>query len=240
MSTPLFRYPDAPRAAEACARHILTQLGNAILSGSQATLAISGGSSPRGMFEIFAKSRFPWDRVQVFWVDERHVPPTDAQSNFKLANDTWLAPAGVPPRNIHAVDTSLPPRESAQRYQEDLRASFHLRPGEMPRFDVIHQGIGPDCHTASLFPGEPLIDDRNGLAAALWVEKMKQWRITLLPGVLLAAREVVLLIVGDDKAEAVRAALHQDRDPRRYPAQLVTRDRANTTLFLDEAAAGLI
>jgi 6-phosphogluconolactonase len=232
-------FPSTPHTAEACAEHILKLLEQAAASRA-ATLAISGGSSPRLMFEIFAKTRFPWDRVQLFWVDERYVPHTDPQSNFKLANDAWLAPAGFPPSNIHAVDASLPKDEAARRYAQDIRDCFELRPGELPQFDVIHQGMGPDCHTASLFPGEPLIDDRTGLAAAVWVEKMKQWRVTILPGVLLAARHTVMLITGDDKAEALRTVLHGPYDPKLYPAQLVARDCPNTDLFMDQAAARLI
>jgi 6-phosphogluconolactonase len=222
----MHRHPDPVHAAEACAKYILMRLEGAMSSGAQATLAISGGSSPRLMFEVFAKTRFPWERVQLFWVDERHVPPTDPQSNFKLTNEAWLAPGGFPASNIHTVDTSLPPEESARCYAEQIRSFLPL--------DVVHLGLGPDCHTASLFPGEPLINNRKDLAAAVWVEKMKQWRVTLLPGVLLAARHRVMLIAGSDKAEALRAALYGNPDPQRYPAQLVARD---ADLFLDEAAA---
>ena len=205
------KYPDAPHAAEACAKHILTLLEDK----PQASLAISGGSSPRLMFEIFAKTKFPWERVQLFWVDERYVPKTDTQSNFKMTNEAWLTPGGFPAANIHAVDTSLPQKEAAARYESEIRPFLPL--------DVVHLGMGPDCHTASLFPGEPAIDDRHGVAAALWVEKMKQWRVTLLPGVLLGARHRVMLITGDDKARALHSALHESYDPKQYPAQLVAR-----------------
>ena len=102
---------------------------------------------------------------------------------------------------------SMPARTAAQRYSAALTKFFKLAPGEMPRLDVIHRGMGPDAHTASLFPGEPLIDDRDNLVAAVYVEKMTQWRITLLPGVLLAAQQTVMLVAGEDKAEAVRAIL---------------------------------
>jgi 6-phosphogluconolactonase len=173
-------------------------------------------------------------------VDERYVPQDSPQSNFKLANDTWLQPAGFPSANIHAVNTRLPKEESTGRYGQDIRECFGLRAGEMPRFDVIHLGMGPDCHTASLFPGEPLIDDRNGLTAAVWVEKMNQWRITLLPGVLQSARHTAMLITGSDKAEALQSVLYGTLDPRSYPAQIVVREGGETTLFVDQAAARLL
>ena len=134
-------------------------------------LAISGGTSPRTMFEIFAGTAFDWKRVHLFWVDERCVPPTDAQSNFKLADDTWLTPAKFPAANIHRVQTERDPEDAADIYVDELRLVF----GEgIPKFTVIHRGMGPDAHTASLFPGEPLIDDRTGLAAPafLRVEKL--------------------------------------------------------------------
>ena len=92
----------------------------------------------------------------------------------------------------------------------------------MPRFDVVHRGMGPDAHTASLFPGEPLIDDREGIAAAVYVEKFHQWRVTLLPGALLAAKHTVFLVAGDDKAEAVRAVFQEEYDPKKYPAQIAS------------------
>src|SRR5580704_3130084 len=101
------RYPDAPHAAEACAKHILTRLEEVLAGKDRVSLAISGGSSPRKMFEIFSTTTFPWERVELFWVDERGVPPTDSQSNFKLANDTWLAPARLTAANIHRIAAEL-------------------------------------------------------------------------------------------------------------------------------------
>ncbi len=235
-----FRYPDPALAAEACARHILDLLEKAIAGNRSATLAISGGSSPRPMFNIFERTRFPWDRVQLFWVDERAVPPTDPQSNFKLADDIWLGPAHFPPRNIHRIETELPPEIAARRYADEIRQCFGLGDNTMPRFDVIHRGMGPDGHTASLFPGEPLLDDREGLVAAVWVEKLKMWRVTLLPGVLLATRHTAMLVTGGDKAEALRSILYEDYDPKQHPAQLATRNGSAATWFLDEAAAALL
>jgi len=207
----------SPDAAQACGRHILDLLGQK----PRSTLAISGGSSPKPMFEMFAHAAFVWSRVDLFWVDERGVPPGDPQSNFKLANDLWLKPAGFPPSGIHRIQAELDAQEAARRYTDEIRAVFRLLPGDMPEFDVIHLGMGPDAHTASLFPGEPKIDDRTGIAAGLWVEKMKQWRITLLPGVLLAARHIAMLESGADKADALKAVLEGPYDPKKHPAQLI-------------------
>jgi 6-phosphogluconolactonase len=224
------RYPNAEAAAEACATHILERLRTA-----GATFAISGGSSPRRMFEIFGRSRFDWSRVHVFWVDERVVPPTDSQSNYKLAFDTWLGPANFPSANVHRVQTELAPQEAARRYEEEIRRHFALPPGELPRFDLVHRGMGPDGHTASLFPGEPLIADTIGITAAVWAEKMKQWRVTLLKGALEAARNTVMLVTGSDKAAVLREVLEGEYRPSQYPAQIASRGET-CNWFLDASA----
>lgn len=233
-------YPTPKAAAEACAEHVLAALDAALGTQDHATLAVSGGTSPRHMFERLAATRFAWDRVHMFWVDERAVPPTDPQSNYRLAAEAFLTPAHVPARNIHRIHAELAPEVAARRYAEEIRSFFGLNEGEMPRFDVVHRGMGPDGHTASLFPGEPLIDDREGIAAAVRVEKLRRWRITLLPGPLIAACQTVMLVTGGDKAEAVRSAFHEPYDPKSIPAQLASHDARATTWFLDEPAAALV
>jgi 6-phosphogluconolactonase len=225
-------FSNAHDAAEHCAAQVLQYLKEA----TRPTLAISGGSSPRPMFEAFAQtaSVFDWNRVQLFWVDERCVPVTDSQSNFKMANDTWLAPSKFPASNIHRVQTERDPEDAAEIYADELRLVF----GEgIPKFDVIHRGMGPDAHTASLFPGEPLIDDRTGLAAAVFVEKLNSHRVTLLPAVLLAAKHTVMLVTGADKAQPLADVLYGPHDPKKFPCQLTERDGGEVAWFLDQAAA---
>jgi 6-phosphogluconolactonase len=235
------RYPDSHGAAEACAERVLDLMRAAIAERGTAALAISGGSSPKPMFQSFARSAFPWERVHLFWVDERAVPPTDEQSNFKLASDTWLTQAKFPSANIHRIQTEFAPDEAARLYREEIRRHFNLAEGELPPFDVIHRGMGPDGHTASLFPGSPLIEDRTRIAAATWVEKMHQWRITLLPTVLEAARHTVMLVTGADKAQMLRTVLEGPYDPQQTPAQIGSGTPDNQTdWFLDEAAASAL
>jgi 6-phosphogluconolactonase len=226
-------FQDTHDAAVHCAAQILQYLRDS----PHATLAISGGSSPKTMFEIFATVPFDWNRVQLFWVDERCVPPTDSQSNFKLANDFWLAPAKFPLTNIHRVQTERDPEDAAEVYADELQLVF----GEgIPKFDVIHRGMGPDAHTASLFPGEPLIDDRTGLAGAVYVEKLKSHRVTLLPAVLLAAKHTVMLVTGADKAQPLSDVLYGPHDPKKFPCQLTERDGGEVAWFLDPAASANI
>jgi len=231
---------DPMTAARMASGYILERLERALATHEFATFALSGGATPKPMFDQMAAAHFPWPKVHFFWVDERAVPPNDARSNYRLAAESLLIPARVPQANIHRIRAELVPAAAAHACSEEIRTFFGLQPGEMPRFDVLHRGIGPDAHTASLFPGEPLLDDRQGIAAAVFVAKLGEWRITLLPGVLLAAADTVMLASGADKAEAVRAVFQEPYDPRRYPAQLGTRDNRPTSWFLDEAAAKLL
>jgi 6-phosphogluconolactonase len=240
MSVQWHRLRDANAAAEAGARHIIGLLEEALSGQDSATLAVSGGTTPKLMFQKLAATRFPWDKVHLFWVDERSVPPTDVASNFKLADDFLIQPTHIPHRNVHRVMGELPPAAAAKRYAGEIREFFGLEGSEMPRFDVVHRGMGPDAHSASLFPGEPLIDDREGIAAAVYVEKFHQWRVTLLPGPLMAAKHTVFVVAGDDKAEAVRAVFQEEYDPKKYPAQIAPPQGRGVTWFLDEAAARLM
>lgn len=237
MSDCLRLSPTLEEAAEACAAHVVETLSATLKSQTHATFAISGGSSPKFMFRSLAKSNLDWAKVHIFWVDERCVPPNDDQSNFKLANDNLLTPARISKYSVHRIHGEMTPDEAAVRYIEEIRQFFKLRNNDLPAFDLIHRGIGPDAHTASLFPGEPLISNRSGIAAAVWVEKMRSHRVTLLPAVLIAARHTVLQVAGQDKAEAVYNILKGPEDPFQYPGQIATRGSDKAVWFLDKAAA---
>ncbi len=240
MSVHSHVHPDAQSTAEGCAQCILQLLEERLSGESVATLAVSGGSTPKLMFPVLAKGRSDWTKVHLFFVDERAVPPTDSQSNYLLAEQYFIAPARFPRANVHRIQAELRPDQAAKQYSGELRAFFGLEEGELPRFDIVHRGVGPDAHTASLFPGEPQIEDRENLVAAVYVEKMTQWRITLLPGVLLAAQHTVMLVAGGDKAEAVHAIFDEPYDTRKYPAQITAHHGRSVTWFLDEAAARLM
>jgi 6-phosphogluconolactonase len=240
MSVHWHKLPDANAAAAAGAHHIVNLLEESLSGQEFATFAVSGGTTPRLLFQKLAATRFAWDKVHLFWVDERCVPPNDVASNYKLVEDWLIHPAHMPHRNVHRVMGELAPAAAAKRYAGEVREFFGLEEGDMPRFDIVHRGMGSDAHSASLFPGEPLIDDREGIAAAVFVEKLHQWRVTLLPGALLAAKHTVFLVSGADKAEAVRAVLQEEYDPRKYPAQIASHHGRGVTWFLDEAAARLM
>ncbi|HTU48535.1 MAG TPA: 6-phosphogluconolactonase [Bryobacteraceae bacterium] len=227
----------AEEVADAAAKYVLETLSDGLKSQPHVALAISGGSSPKLMFSKLAASGFDWSKVHFFWVDERCVPPNDNQSNFKLADETLLTPARISKYNVHRIHGEMTPDEAALRYIEEIKGFFNLGEHHLPVFDLIHRGIGPDAHSASLFPGDPLISNRTGIAAAVWVEKMRSHRVTLLPGVLLAARHTLLQVSGQDKAEAVYNILKGPEDPLRFPGQIATRGSEKAVWFLDTAAA---
>jgi 6-phosphogluconolactonase len=223
---------DESAAAEACAQHVLAILGEAVRANGRATLAVSGGSSPKRLFARMAAAKFDWRGVHIFWVDERCVPPTDGASNYKMVKEYLIDPAGIPETQVHRVAGEIAPEEAARRYADEIRRFFGLAESELPRFDALHRGVGPDAHTASLFPGDPLIDDRAGIAAATFAAKFQQWRVTLLPGVLLAAMHTVVYAPGPDKAEALGHVFGEEYDPKKYPSQIGIRDGGEMTWFL--------
>lgn len=237
MSVQWFTRQDPRAAAAACAQHISAFLEQALATQEQATLAVSGGSTPKLLFESMVASHFRWNRVHLFFVDERCVPPNDVESNYRLANENLITPAKIPAAQIHRIHGEIRPEDGARQYEADIRNFFGLEEGELPHFDVVHCGMGPDAHTASLFPGEAAIDDREHIAGACYVQKMSKWRITLLPAALLAAKNTVFLVTGADKAQAVDQVFHKEFNPKQYPAQLISRQSKRVTWFLDQPAA---
>src|SRR5579883_2544233 len=233
MSVRWFTAPNDAAAAEACAHHVISVLDEVLAGREFATFAVSGGSTPRLLFQKLAATRFAWDRVHIFWVDERCVPPTDSASNYKLTDDYLIRPAHIPHRNVHRIVGEIAPKAAADRYTAEIRDFFGLEEGEMPHFDLVHRGMGADAHTASLFPGNPLIENRDDIAASVFAPQFNQWRVTLLPGPLLAASHTVFLVAGEDKAESVRAVFKEEYDPKKYPAQIASHHGRGVTWFLD-------
>ena len=224
-------------AAAAAAEFILERLDEALRNARRATLAVSGGSTPKLMFEAMARQQFEWSKLQLFFVDERPVPPGHPESNFSMADAALCQPVGLKAEQVHRIQGELEPTAAAARYADDLAESFNLREGAAPRFDVLHLGMGDDAHTASLFPGEPLILDRSGLAGSVYAPAKKSYRVSLLPKALLNAANTVFLVTGPDKAKSLKAVLEGPRDFMAYPAQLVDRQAEQVVWFVDTAAA---
>jgi 6-phosphogluconolactonase len=230
-------YDTKEQAAGAAAEFILGKLDETLQGASQATRAVSGGSTPKLMFEAMTAQAFDWPRLQVYFVDERPVPPGHPDSNFSMADAALFRPVGLRDDQIHRIHGELDPADAAVRYVDDLIESLDLDEGEAPRFDVLHLGMGDDAHTASLFPGEPLLLDRSALVASVYASTKKSYRVSLLPKVLLNAANTVFLATGSDKSKPLKAVLEGPQDYLAYPAQLVDREAANVVWFVDQAAA---
>ncbi len=231
-------YPDLGTAAQACCDYILAALSAARALRGAASLAVSGGSTPKALFEAMAAQAFDWTGVHLFFVDERCVPPDNDLSNYRLARQYLLDAVKFPEGQVHRIAGELEPAEAAARYVGEIEAFFKTNE---PRFDVIQHGMGDDAHTASLFPGEPLIQDTEHIAAAVYSREKEQWRVTLLPRVLRKARHSAFLVAGADKAIALKDVLSGVADPMRYPAQIAATPDGDREIawFVDEEAAEL-
>jgi 6-phosphogluconolactonase len=173
-----------------------------------------------------------------FWGDERHVPPTDPDSNYRMADETMLSKIPVPAANVFRIKAENPDAEAAAlAYEQTLQKFFALEAGQFPRFDLILLGMGPDGHTASLFPGTGALHEKSRLVVANWVEKLKASRFTLTLPVLNSAACVVFLVSGTDKASALHAVLEGDAPGEQYPAKLVRPTNGKLIWLIDRAAA---
>ena len=200
-----------------------------------------GGHTPIALHELLAASpyreRVAWERVQFYWGDDRCVPPDDEQSNYRMARETLLDPLNIPAAQIHRMRTEAPPQEAADQYQQELRATFNLAEGELPRFDFNLLGMGPDGHTASLFPHTAALLERERLVVANEVPQLQTTRITLTVPVFNAAGTTIFMIAGGDKADALEAVLRGPVNPEEYPSQLIAPTNGELLFLLDRAAA---
>jgi 6-phosphogluconolactonase len=226
---------------QAAAEEVAGAATEAVKQRGQFTIALSGGSTPRNLYTLIAAnaaSALPWTKMFFFWGDERHVPPTDSESNYRMAQETLLSKVPIPPANIFRVPSENPDAEAvAESYEQTLRKFFHTEAGNIPRFDLILLGMGPDGHTASLFPESAALQEKSRLVVANWVEKLKASRITFTLPLLNAARRVAFLISGTDKATVLREVLEGKASGEKYPSKLVQPSDGKLIWFVDRAAA---
>lgn len=247
MSQPptILRLPDLEAASRAAADRFAGSVCEAIERRGHAFVALSGGSTPRRMYQILASGEYSgatidWPRVDVFWSDERCVPPDSPDSNYRLAHDELLSKVPAPAEQVHRMRGEIEPKQAAAEYEQTVRAIVPAGPDGAPRFDLLLLGMGADGHTASIFPGSPLLeapDER--LVAAVYVPKLEAHRLTFSPRLLNGARDVLFLVAGTDKAEALAAVLEDQGDPRRHPARIVAPAEGRVTWVVDRAAGRL-
>lgn len=237
------RFPALEPLSRAAADWFVDEARAAVQARGVCTVALTGGTTPRRTYELLAAERrraeVPWDRLQLFWGDERAVPPDDERSNFRLARDTLLAPLGIPASQIHRLEGERADLDAAAAaYARTLAAVFAIPPdGPPPAFDLLLLGLGADGHTASLFPHAPALGERHRWVVAQHVPALDTDRLTLTMPVLNAARSTAVLVAGVHKAAALAGVLDGPPDPERLPAQRIARTSGRLVWLVDEAAA---
>ena len=250
-SSNLIIVPDRSALARDAAARFVVYARAAIAEQNRFSVALSGGSTPRDLFARLANAEFAtridWARVHVFWGDERAVPPDHPDSNFKMANDVLLSRVPIPAPNVHRVRAELSAQDAAREYEAEIRGYFWengIKGNEgnegngFPKFDLILLGLGANGHTASLFPHTRVLDEKIRWVVAEYIEEVKMERITLTVPVINAAKNILWLVTGADKAETVRAVLRGAYRPQDLPAQLI--QSANALWLLDQNAASQI
>lgn len=231
MNRNLQRFATAAELQEEAAHCIVRLADEAIHDRGRATLVLSGGSTPSTIYELLASKRFrsqlDWRAVHLFWGDERCVPPTHADSNYRMTNEALLQRISIPQTNIHRVEAERSPQEAAALYEKELRTFFALNGSALPRFDVTLLGMGEDGHTASLFPGTTILDETHRLVAEVFVPKFNAHRISMTYPVINNSLSILFLISGASKAHIIHDVF--EGEPNRYPAQGI--QPVNGTLF---------
>lgn len=238
---------DLSALARAAAAEFVELAREAVGRNGVFTVALSGGSTPRELYATLADPKRPyreqtdWGRIQFYWGDERHVPPGHADSNFRMAYEAMLSKLRIPADHVHRMLTENPNADAAARaYEQELQTQFALENGRRPRFDLVLLGLGPEGHTASLFPGSDALCETKRLVAAPWVEKHHTFRVTLTPSVINNASHVMFLVSGEQKADIVRQVLLGPQQPNHLPAQLIRPESGPAMWFLDRAASQLL
>jgi 6-phosphogluconolactonase len=233
-------YPDTNTLSHEAAQFIVRLANEAIVTRGRFTIALSGGSTPKVLYSLLGdepyRSQIDWVQVDIFWSDERCVPPDSEESNYYLAQQVLLNKIPIPAGQVHRMPADQPDRDAAsQAYTEEMQRTFGTN--GIPNFDLIQLGMGPEGHTASLFPHQPSLHEQQRLVMPVSVPKPPPLRLTFTPPLLNAARQVLFLVTGAEKADAVQAVLEGEYNPDEYPAQIVRPDNGEVVWMLDNAAA---
>ena len=237
---------DSEALRRTAADIVIGKMKEIFVNKDRFSLALSGGSTPKGLYALIAEAseyhdHVPWQRVHFFWGDERHVPPDHAESNYRMANETMLSKLPVPVENIHRVKAEMSDAEkAASEYEQELKRFTQLDTSGRPRLDCVLLGMGPDGHTASLFPETAALNEQKQSITANWVEKFHAHRITMTAPILNNADLIIFLVSGSDKAAVLRKVLEGDRQPDLFPSQLIKPAHGRLLWVVDKtAAAGL-
>jgi len=240
-------FPGITELAHDAARRFETIAREAIASQGRFTVALSGGNTPRSIHNSLAAeaatSQVDWSKVYIFFGDDRCVPPTSPESNYGMAWDTLPSKVPIPPENVYRMLGEDNPEQAAEIYSTQLKTFFGLAqaggpsPENFPRFDLIFLGMGPDGHTASLFPGTAALQERSKPVTANFVPKLNVNRLTLTAPSINRAANIVFLVAGADKAPALHQVLEGEYQPQIYPSQLIRPSQGKLVFLVDQAAA---
>jgi len=235
----IHRYDDPPALARGAASFLIARCQATQVDGGVFSLALSGGSTPEATYRALAErasdASLDWDRVRIFWGDERCVPPDDPASNFRMARQALLDQLPMSDDHIFRMACEGDPEQGALDYEATLRQQFGE--GSLPRLDLILLGLGPDGHTASLFPGTKALESDGRWVLSNYVEKMGAWRMTLSLEVINAASSVAFLVQGGSKADILNRVLEDENGGPPLPAQRVQPSHGEVHWFVDAAAA---
>ena len=248
QTTEVIYYVDASLEAvnRRAAQYFTDGIRAAATARGKARIALSGGNTPKPTFALLAdkgapyRDQIPWDKLEIYWVDERCVAPDQADSNYRMTREALLDKVPLSPAQIFRIQGELDPEEGAAKYEFAIRQSFRLEGAELPVFDVLALGMGPDGHTASLFPHTEGLHELMRIAIANHVVQKETWRVTLTSPVINRARDVFFLIEGEDKVAALKEVFLGAFDPETYPSQLIRPASRRITLLLDSAAGAAL
>lgn len=226
--------PDVEALIERSRVVTLEKIDTAIAARGVCTIALSGGGTPKPLYEAIAQQKLPWDKLHIFWGDERYVPPDDPESNQLMARTAWLDKVDIPASNIHPMPTDdSDPAVAASKHEQELQEFFQVAPGEFPVFDIILLGIGDDGHTASLFPHTEALKVSDRLVTV--GNKDGQPRITFTYSLINQARYVMFVVAGASKKPALAEIFAPDGDASTYPSRLI-QPQGELWWLLDRAA----
>jgi 6-phosphogluconolactonase len=210
------------------------------------SIALSGGSTPKVLYALLAehpslRNSLPWDKMKVFFGDERHVGPGHADSNFQMASDAMLSKAPLQPEQIFRIKGEYPDTvQAAAEYEATIRHEFGLKGGEFPRFDLVLLGMGSEGHTLSLFPGTKALHETQRIVTRNWVGKLYTERVTLTAPAANNAANIIFMVAGADKACALKAALEGPYEPEQLPAQMIQPSNGTLSWLVDQAAGSML
>lgn len=234
-------YNSTEELLYAYALYFIQQAEDYIATQGQFNVVLSGGSSPKRVYEILASPAFreqvDWSKVYFFFGDERHVPADDVRNNALMAENALFKPLNISKKQIFKINTALSPAESAKEYMHSISAHFKNHP---LRFDLILLGLGDNAHTASLFPFTPVIKEDAATVSEVYLNEEKEYRITMSAPLINQAKHIAFLVFGKNKAEALEQVINGERNADKYPAQLIRLKNGEVHWFLDRAAAELL